>query len=1076
MLIAAPIRQRLAAWPRFAVAGAGGVLVLDGARMAFDAADGSTPDLSLDLLLAVVAALGAGAILAVVVGVGVFAPLTRSKRRPLRVRSLVAVGLALAVLLATATADRFLFGAAAGRLRLVAALGAVTAAALAAGVAGEGRASRPLRAVAVALVAAGILGGVAALSPSGRGYSATALATKTVFGRSVAGLFAYAMPPAPPTPPGAETARLPIDLFADVPSDASDLDARFPERRRFNVVVLTLDTLRADHVSHLGYSRPTTPMVDRFAMGAATFRRARAQYPSSRYSIASFLSSRYPTRTHAYRRDRARGEEEVSRLSSYLAEDLRGARRRTAAITAMDRGIEQRHFDFLRTGFDSFDGAGESEPEAADRVTDRALAALEGLSEREPFHLWVHYFDAHAPYVAHDDHDFGAGDVDRYDGEIAFMDAHVGRLLDRLARRADWDETVVVIHSDHGEEFLEHGGRFHGTSLHDESIRVPLIVRVPGARPAIVDDPVELIDVKPTLLELLAVERAGSTDGQSLLPEIAGLPRKRRLPPAFAQIREGIALGVRADAVADGDWKAILDHATGLRSAYRLSADARESIDLGRAGIAVPPELDAWLAVFRRVDEDFSDAAIGDSDRLRAASADVRREALRRLDLDDRLGSLDASIWKRLTADADPEIRASVLRFLMRERCPLAYDGLAHVVATSADATDRRRAAHALAVIGDRRALRVFDAAEGAGWRESMLPAYRGLLGDLRAKASVAAAFETVWGEDRVPALAAASALDIPGAAETLSTLIQGEFAPGELDPQLIEIASRNGDPQVLLSYYTRIALRPTRPAIFRRVLDALSRYCSRDVAPILRLALRYPNAEIRARAGAKLEADGLGWWRNYLEDGQDASTAAAGAAVSDAHFKEAAKRLRAAARRAHAAGVPDWGLAIEAWGYSQSAGSKDEAAADAEDWSKRRLLPTFAADALGRLAAVSRADQPLRLEVSWVVADDIGAVGSSWFGLMAVAGKAGAAAGAFTRDGVAAHVAIRAARGGPVLAETLQPFPATGIAAGETKSVPLVAAIPSLDGPTFFVLVTIVRDGLPVAPPLEREVRIVGR
>ena len=146
--------------------------------------------------------------------------------------------------------------------------------------------------------------------------------------------------------------------------------------------------------------------------------------------------------------------------------------------------------------------------------------------------LWLHFFDPHAPYLVHPglSEAFGVEtDLQRYDGEIAYTDLHVGRLLEALRASPDWNETVVVIVADHGEEFGEHGHFGHGYSLHEECVRVPLIVRVPGLAPQRVAEPVPTIDLVPTLLELTNTPWKHQLPGDSLVPALrSGLQIPRR--------------------------------------------------------------------------------------------------------------------------------------------------------------------------------------------------------------------------------------------------------------------------------------------------------------------------------------------------------------------------------------------------------------------------------------------------------------------------------------------------------------------------------------------------------------------
>src|SRR5207253_145373 len=139
--------------------------------------------------------------------------------------------------------------------------------------------------------------------------------------------------------------------------------------------------------------------------------------------------------------------------------------------------------------------------EAQKRI-DQIIRYYEEVKPRHSF-VWVHFFEPHEPYVAHPEFPFGSGDLDRYDSEIAYTDAAIGRLLEYVD--AHVPSTVVVLAADHGEEFDEHGGRYHGSSLFEEQVHVPLLIRVPGVPAREIAEPVELIDIAPTVLNLLDI-------------------------------------------------------------------------------------------------------------------------------------------------------------------------------------------------------------------------------------------------------------------------------------------------------------------------------------------------------------------------------------------------------------------------------------------------------------------------------------------------------------------------------------------------------------------------------------------
>jgi choline-sulfatase len=139
-----------------------------------------------------------------------------------------------------------------------------------------------------------------------------------------------------------------------------------------------------------------------------------------------------------------------------------------------------------------------------------------------PFLIWTHFLDPHKQYLEHQGLNFGKGARDLYDGEVAFTDFHIGRVLKALAGSALAERTVVVVTGDHGEAFGEHGAFFHGREVWDEIVRVPLVVYVPGARPRRVSRPVSHVDIAPTILDLAGAPEDPDARGRSLGPELFG--------------------------------------------------------------------------------------------------------------------------------------------------------------------------------------------------------------------------------------------------------------------------------------------------------------------------------------------------------------------------------------------------------------------------------------------------------------------------------------------------------------------------------------------------------------------------
>jgi arylsulfatase A-like enzyme len=297
-------------------------------------------------------------------------------------------------------------------------------------------------------------------------------------------------------------------------------------------LVISIDTLRADRLGCYGYERPTSPQIDRLAGEACVFDAAQSASSWTLPSMSTLMTGLSPS-TH--RCTQLSSRLDPSQIT--LAEMLRDNGYDTAIVashvfittsfglqqgyTHVDTSVVQDEQDI--TSFEVAERGIEWVREQARALARPPVQGLAGDYQRPPWMLWLHFFDPHAPYLVHPgiSEAFGTqSDAERYDGEIAYTDLHVGRLLEALRASPEWDSTIVVIVADHGEEFGEHGHHGHGYSLHEECVRVPLIVRVPGLAPRRVLEPVPTIDLVPTLLELTGTTFTHELPGVSLVPAL----------------------------------------------------------------------------------------------------------------------------------------------------------------------------------------------------------------------------------------------------------------------------------------------------------------------------------------------------------------------------------------------------------------------------------------------------------------------------------------------------------------------------------------------------------------------------
>lgn len=385
------------------------------------------------------------------------------------------------------------------------------------------------------------------------------------------------------------------------------------ERRPYNLLVIVLDSLRADHLSPYGAPAEDTPHLAELASKSVVFTQARTNASWTRPAVVSMFTSQYPW-AHGVLTPEARVPEPLP----YLPELLRGAGYRTvgasgndmvSALFGLDRG-----FDTLTSLRKSPRYQKTRDPlKRAGFVWDALLARA--AAQDEPFFAYLHHLDPHSPY-----HPPGAyraryldpsqtssderleevrhlrvrGDElsDRqidtlarlYRGEVAFMDAYVGELMQQLELRGLAANTIVVFTSDHGEEFDEHGSMGHGHSVYEELLRVPLLVRLDGVLPAgrRIEAPVSLADLAPTLLDLLGQPVPEAMVGMSLLPMmLAGESPGERLQWATSGVPSRYA-------VQWGDAKLIRERAGSADGApidrlFDLRLDPQETTDIAGA-------------------------------------------------------------------------------------------------------------------------------------------------------------------------------------------------------------------------------------------------------------------------------------------------------------------------------------------------------------------------------------------------------------------------------------------------------------------------------------------------------------
>jgi arylsulfatase A-like enzyme/Tfp pilus assembly protein PilF len=350
-----------------------------------------------------------------------------------------------------------------------------------------------------------------------------------------------------------------------------------------DVLIITLDTLRADRVGAYGHSGARTPALDALAARGARFATATTTIPLTLPAHTSLFTGAFPG-GHGVRDNTGFHVEDGV---TTLAEVFKGQGYRTGGFVGafvLDSrwGIAQGFDEY----FDDFDLSEDVGPgldaiqRPGNQVVDRALAWLTQADSR-PFFAWIHLYDAHAPYDAPADvaAQFPRTRLGAYDAEVAFADRQIGRVLDALRAAGTLDDTIVVVLADHGEQLGEHGEQQHGFFVYDAAVQIPLIMAGPGIEPRVITDQVRIVDVMPTVLDLIGLEIPADVQGSTLRPALEGQPVDllALAETWYPRYHYGWS---ELTAVRDGQFKFI---AAPRRELYDLAKDPREEHNLAEA-------------------------------------------------------------------------------------------------------------------------------------------------------------------------------------------------------------------------------------------------------------------------------------------------------------------------------------------------------------------------------------------------------------------------------------------------------------------------------------------------------------
>lgn len=374
------------------------------------------------------------------------------------------------------------------------------------------------------------------------------------------------------------------------------LPASIPEP--LDLVLVTIETLRPDHLSLLGYERPTTPELSALAADSVVFERTYAAAPGTRLSLAALLSGRTPSALRWLRQEPARAMRRLAPENPWLPATLQQHGYTTLAVHTRFRAfteVENAGFD---RGFDVYDTStpldfvgGSMRGFPGQRQVDRALELLDHAARR-PLFLWLHLVEPHysyeqSPHVP----SFGTDDVALYDAEIAEADRQLGRLVSGLRKRQRLERTLLVVTGDHGEEFGEHGQRFHATNLYEPQVRTLALLRVPGLPARRVREPIVLTDLAPTIERLLRVPEldARPSEGRNLLGLLLGGERPK--PRFFLENLRVESGAQRATALVEWPFKLIYEEEAGTLELYDVERDPLEQNNLYAASPATSGKL-----------------------------------------------------------------------------------------------------------------------------------------------------------------------------------------------------------------------------------------------------------------------------------------------------------------------------------------------------------------------------------------------------------------------------------------------------------------------------------------------------
>jgi arylsulfatase A-like enzyme len=356
----------------------------------------------------------------------------------------------------------------------------------------------------------------------------------------------------------------------------------------FNIVLITIDTLRADHLSCYGYERETSPNIDKIAKKGILFKNVIAPSSWTAPSMVSLFTSTYPINhgvIHGLASQKARGfsQEIFSEKLATLPEMLKKQGYTTFGVAS--NHLLTATFGFAR-GFDYFKSV---DWKTADQINRIVYTWEDKIKKAKKYFLWMHYIDPHIPYHPRSPwiDQYISGDkkfkplLARYDSEINYVDSYVGELIERFKLDKN---TLLIITSDHGEQFLEHGRMRHSNNLHKEELHVPLIIKFPDiSKMESIERQVSLLDVMPTILNALNTDQPEQTLGKPLMDNGGILSCLKKMLLSRRESRYNFAeldSNTTLKAIITPKWKYIYNYKNRSEQLYNIITDPLEQKNL----------------------------------------------------------------------------------------------------------------------------------------------------------------------------------------------------------------------------------------------------------------------------------------------------------------------------------------------------------------------------------------------------------------------------------------------------------------------------------------------------------------